>query len=503
MESTISSTANNCIEFDDHQIFVLPDDTYVEEELLFNYYISNDADMDSQYDSIDYDDNENYQTGEDWVELATSLEEYLISIQSTLSKHAGYSVDALYEAVLVTNGDLMLSSLYILKTEDAINKAKPCRHKMSGHCARSDCMYDHNLSDIPCRYWLSAVGCKSQDTSCPFIHNLLPPDDNSNYVYDENNQVSDANKQEQRQEELLLDDLSLFPSLHVTKDDLDNSSATANVPWSKSCMTNVAVNQIRSSIYSNTPLSIDNVYDFPSLHDSMTGATIDNSSDLNYHYAEVLQNEYITQEPQHKGTDSYSNSYNGGKECKQKESYSKSTIKSWVESGKSVGKKYQELRKEARELAIARNKFLEEATNAYLGDRKDLAKRLSSKGRELNNLMKECHRTAAKEIFRQRNPESLIRRGQIDLHALHIKESYTCLDEILPALYEETNLEYVSIVTGSGHHSNATSSAQNRGRGESRLLREIKRYLYDYNYTYSLILDKNGFVGGVKVKIRY
>jgi hypothetical protein len=60
-------------------------------------------------------------------------------------------------------------------------------------------------------------------------------------------------------------------------------------------------------------------------------------------------------------------------------------------TGAVVASTYKALREEARGLAIARNKLLEEATQAYLRGAKDVAKNLSLSGHNINERMKECH----------------------------------------------------------------------------------------------------------------
>ena len=52
---------------------------------------------------------------------------------------------------------------------------------------------------------------------------------------------------------------------------------------------------------------------------------------------------------------------------------------------------YLQLRQEAREYAIHRNKFLQEATMAYMHGNRQTAKSLSQQGQQLNIQMKECH----------------------------------------------------------------------------------------------------------------
>ena len=44
---------------------------------------------------------------------------------------------------------------------------------------------------------------------------------------------------------------------------------------------------------------------------------------------------------------------------------------------------------------------------------KDLAKKLSRQGQEINKQMKECHLQAARRIFQSRNTKASINKGQV------------------------------------------------------------------------------------------
>ena len=44
--------------------------------------------------------------------------------------------------------------------------------------------------------------------------------------------------------------------------------------------------------------------------------------------------------------------------------------------------------------------------------------------------------------------------GTLDFHGLHVAEAKECLIELLPLLKSMNTLSHVTIVTGTGHHSN-------------------------------------------------
>lgn len=52
-------------------------------------------------------------------------------------------------------------------------RAAVCRFALAGHCARSDCQFDHDLSSFVCRFYLSPQGCLKGD-NCEFLHDGFP-----------------------------------------------------------------------------------------------------------------------------------------------------------------------------------------------------------------------------------------------------------------------------------------------------------------------------------------
>ncbi len=90
--------------------------------------------------------------------------------------HQGINCEALFEAIMLAGGNIRTAADSIHHTINIVAKAKPCRHLMNGNCARSDCWFQHNLKEIPCRYWLSGAGCKVQGVDgkeCQFLHAIV------------------------------------------------------------------------------------------------------------------------------------------------------------------------------------------------------------------------------------------------------------------------------------------------------------------------------------------
>lgn len=157
-----------------------------------------------------------------------------------------------------------------------------------------------------------------------------------------------------------------------------------------------------SSQPSSVEIPTNSIFDFPELisqtkRDAGTQPSLSSTSSVSYKSA--LQ----TAVPQ---VDPRNNHEIPWKQQKSVGSISSASISQnmWVESGESVCSNYKEQREDARTLAIARNKLLEEATQAYLRSgsafssllishrgAKDIARRLAKEGQELNKQMKASH----------------------------------------------------------------------------------------------------------------
>jgi hypothetical protein len=133
-------------------------------------------------------------------------------------------------------------------------------------------------------------------------------------------------------------------------------------------------------------------------------------------------------------------------------------------------------------------------TLCSLSGSKDVAKNLSKQGQALNQQMKELHLQAARKIFQSRNPKASLSKGQVDLHGLHVSEAKICVEELIP-YFQSSRIPSMTIVTGTGHH---TLGSQ---QGTARVLPAIISTLASYGLTYQEVIDRNGFVGGLRVKI--
>ncbi|KAG5186518.1 hypothetical protein JKP88DRAFT_346533 [Tribonema minus] len=188
----------------------------------------------------------------------------------------------------------------------------------------------------------------------------------------------------------------------------------------------------------------------------------------------------------------------------------------WVQTGDAVAAQYKTARSEAAELARSRNGYFMSATRAYRGGDAKSASALAAKGRELNGLMKERHRAAARCIYDARNPQQQVlerrwrtaaaaaaarggavaaprchagagcalphRAGVLDLHGLHVAEATALLEEELPVLCQ-AGLRAVSVVTGTGHHSRGSNY-------KARLLPAVERFCQDWGLYFERVTDK-------------
>ena len=134
----------------------------------------------------------------------------------------------------------------------------------------------------------------------------------------------------------------------------------------------------------------------------------------------------------------------------------------WLSTGMTNSAIYNRHRNEAIKLAHARNELFNRARDAFLQNRKHIAKDLSAKAHELNERMHEIHREASESIFATRN--SSLRDDDtkiVDLHGLHPDEAIKMLSRKLQEFKRERFSGKVYAIAGTGHHST---------RGRNRLL---------------------------------
>jgi len=151
-------------------------------------------------------------------------------------------------------------------------------------------------------------------------------------------------------------------------------------------------------------------------------------------------------------------------------------------TGEAVSAQYSNERSDARTLALARNALFEEATRAFLAGDKKLARELSQKGRNYNQMMKQCHGNAAQLIFESRNAQQAVSASGapiIDLHGLHVSEAQSILAKHLDD-FRNKRVPQVDVVVGEGKHSKMKASPLRLG-----VLKYLDQAGYRYKENYS------------------
>ena len=137
-----------------------------------------DLGLDESDDGFNDDDdvNDDIAGDFDFVETALELEDLMAHRNSNTAPYSDiiYSAEAIYCALCIGGGDVVRSADILSENISVLNASKPCRHLLSGGCFRSDCWFDHQLSLVPCRFWLlEGPGCTV--AKCPFMHRLIEP----------------------------------------------------------------------------------------------------------------------------------------------------------------------------------------------------------------------------------------------------------------------------------------------------------------------------------------
>ena len=363
-----------------------------------------------------------------------------------------FSIEAIYCAVAAAEdasaSDVALwvanSSSLLRLAEEACVAARPCRHALQGSCLRADCAFDHDLSQSPCRFWLlQQGGCILVDSpqGCRFAHGW----------------------------DVFLKHLDSLPRapLHQHHGSLagcgDGYDGSAFPPLSAG------------------PVGAAGVGSSGNYRAALAKAGDDSS----WKRGGGQGRQPPGDRPRGSG---------GGTAATASVSVARWD---WVDSGGNVAQLYSEMREEARVLAIARNKMLEAATQAFRAGDGAQARALSAKGRELCDAMHSKHQECAKAIFASRNPRARLQSGVVDLHGLHCAEAEALLLDggLLDSLRTSFGLRHVDVVTGTGNH---TLGPQ---KGRARLLPTVEAVMRDLGLTFSVIKDPQGFVGGVRVSL--
>ena len=350
-----------------------------------------------------------------------------------------------------------------------VNPIRPvCRHMLEGGCFRADCEFSHDVSHMPCRFWLQGH-CEKGD-QCPFMHPTEPQQHVSSLIpckfffdrgFCRNGDACPFSHGGPPCQEI--DDVTETVSLE------DNTTNTQ---------------QVHRRIDPSEPFSFGDKIKLKKLQEMFPGLD-ENTIELCF-----LENGRFLSETQDslaKQTDTIpehvSNLISAKDDAVKKHSVKSSSSSvdverfirqiPWLETGSNLSEAYKSLRAEAEELAKARFSYFNRATNAFRSNRKAEAKRLAAEGRKLEARMREANAKAAAEMYAHRN-QKLATNGSInaiDVHGLLPEEALEAIENYLTKLQEDgTSQEWMCIITGTGHHSRT---------GKAVLRDEIAAYLDD------------------------
>jgi DNA-nicking Smr family endonuclease len=409
-----------------------------------------------------------------------------------------------------------------------------CRYWLaSGHCARADCRFAHEVQNHLCKYWL-AGNCIA-GTSCLFSH------DPSLLMQQLSVAASGVNTPQQFAPNFQLQDFDSFPALQPTTSNPyeESQSLDANT-------LNTALLQQQQNFAQPTPGLFPNFVPTGPRHGSRPGSRHSQRSHNNRSSTPGSQPNFQDDEAfptlgsaankpgskRHHGKRGGHGHHNQGQPVQQpgsladvvRMSPSPSPMNArdamrrglknnrsftatrensaaamaiaapkeipWLETGDKVNLAYMKARQEAFKHGGLRNKFLQSAAQAWNRNDARGAKALSLRGQNENQLMREKHREAARALYEERN--KTLAAGKelyVDLHGLHPEEAVQYLSDCLKEQTKRTQRP-VYAICGTGHHSK---------NGKDKVGKAIRAFLNDWRYAFrefSVPGDRNN-VGGI------
>ncbi|KAL1311678.1 hypothetical protein AAFC00_001782 [Neodothiora populina] len=455
------------------------------------------------------------------------LSQTLISLVDTHDMHTSQASEEQNRTYLVGKSmnpeSRPLTPATNLKTSGVV-----CKYWLSsGHCARADCRFSHDLSNHLCKYWLMG-SCLAGD-SCIFSH------DPSALV--SRLTMSDASPSQQAaQPSFQVQDYQSFPALQPTTSNPYEHSAfdssllnSALPPQSNPTSPSTSVlnpfatfvptgprsrpssqHTSRQQSRAATPsaLSVNDDEAFPSLGSAAASRSSKRHGKRGHGHAalpqkaspvpgpaslaEVVRTSASSPSPisQARRGVRPTRPYNASRE----DSAAAMAIPApeqipWLETGENANKAYLKARAEAFKHGGLRNKFLQSAAQAWNRNDARGAKALSLRGQNENNLMKEAHREAARCLYEERNKSNgLAKELFVDLHGLHPEEAVSYLTACL--LDHATSSRPVYAICGTGHHSK---------NGKDKVGKAVRAYLNEWRYAFrefSVPGDRNN-IGGI------
>ena len=309
-----------------------------------------------------------------------------------------------------------------------------CRYYLaSGHCARADCRFSHDLTNHLCKYWL-AGNCFAGD-SCMFSHD-------PSILMSRLSVEPGTDSEPAPPPSFQIHDFDLFPALKRADSNLSQTISTppqGSPKLSSSSLALSAMNPNANFVPSNfrpatasdqratTPsgLTFQDDESFPTLgfaaatkagkkhhgkrghgHATQRETPISTPSSL----ADVVRMSPAPSSPipmvQTRRGLRPMKSFNGGEGSAAAQAIAPPEHIPWLETGEDTNRAYLKARAEAFRHGGLRNKFLQGAAQAWNRNDARGAKALSSRGQNENALMKEAHREAARVLYEERNKAS-------------------------------------------------------------------------------------------------
>ncbi|CAD0091573.1 unnamed protein product [Aureobasidium mustum] len=395
-----------------------------------------------------------------------------------------------------------------------------CKYWLSsGHCARADCRFSHDLSNHLCKYWLAGT-CLAGE-SCIFSHD--PSALMTRLTMDENATPPSQSIQPNFQ----LQDYDSFPALQPTNSNPYDQSydpsmlnslqsqpptvSTLNpfamfVPSSNASVQSSSRPNSRHQSRTATPstLAVNDDEAFPTLGSAAAsrssrrhgkrghGNTANKESPVPIpsSLADVVR---MTPSPSpqiqtRRGLRSGKSNTGSRENSAAAMAIAAPEHIPWLETGESANKAYLKARAEAFRHGGLRNKYLQAAAQSWNRNDARGAKALSLRGHNENLAMKEAHREAARCLYEERNKGNGIGELFVDLHGLHPEEAVQYLTSCL--LDHSSSNKPVYAICGTGHHSK---------NGKDKVGKAVRQFLNEWHYAFrefSVPGDRNN-VGGI------
>lgn len=405
-----------------------------------------------------------------------------------------------------------------------------CRYWLaSGHCARADCRFAHEVQNHVCKYWLQGNCIAGQN--CLFSH------DPATLMNQLNIAGSGANTPQQFTPNFQLQDYDSFPALQPTTSNPYEDSA----PIDPNILNAVLASQqqvpvqpppglfpfaptgprhhgsrpgsrpgSRHASRASTP-SQPNFQDdeaFPSLgsaagkpgkrHHGKRGGHGHHNNNVPPQPSSLADVVRMSPSPGPNAREAMRRGLRNNRSFTSSRENSAAAMAipaptdiPWLDTGSGVNQAYMKARQEAFKHGGLRNKFLQSAAQAWNRNDARGAKALSLRGQNENSLMREKHREAARALYEERNKrigDNQSKELYVDLHGLHPEEAVSYLSDCLKE--QKNSSRPVYAICGTGHHSK---------NGKDKVGKAIRSFLNDWRYAFrefSVPGDRNN-VGGI------